>query len=251
MTLTRRIIPCLDLKDGRVVKGVNFEGLRDAGDPVELAARYNAQGADEVVFLDISASKEGRNAMIDVIARAADELFLPLTVGGGLKTADDIRTMLRAGADKVSVNSAAVSNPGMITECAERFGRQCVIVAIDAKKTDNGWTVWTHGGTKDTGLDVIEWAKKVQELGAGEILLTSMDADGVKTGYDIPLTAAVADAVSIPVIASGGCGSIEHIYEVFTKTNAAAALAASIFHYNECTVADVKQYLRDRGVSVR
>ncbi|MBR2394869.1 MAG: imidazole glycerol phosphate synthase subunit HisF [Candidatus Methanomethylophilaceae archaeon] len=249
--LTKRIIPCLDVKDGKVVKGINFKDLKDIGSPAELAKAYEAQGADEVTFLDISASLESRGTMLDLVSETAKSLFVPLCVGGGIRTFEDMRDALNAGADKVSVNSAAVSNPGMITECAERFGRQCVIVAIDAKKTDNGWTVWTHGGTKDTGLDVIEWAKKVEELGAGEILLTSMDADGVKTGYDIPLTAAVADAVSIPVIASGGCGSIEHIYEVFTKTNAAAALAASIFHYNECTVADVKQYLRDRGVSVR
>ena len=250
--LTKRIIPCLDVKDGKVVKGINFTNLRDIGNPAELAKAYEAQGADEVTFLDISASLESRGTMLDIVSETAKSLFVPLCVGGGIRTFEDMRDALNAGADKVSVNSAAVSNPGMITECAERFGRQCVIVAIDAKKVDeNKWTVWTHGGTKDTGLDVIEWAKKVEELGAGEILLTSMDADGVKTGYDIPLTAAVADAVSIPVIASGGCGSIEHIYEVFTKTNAAAALAASIFHYNECTVADVKQYLRDRGVSVR
>lgn len=250
--LTKRIIPCLDVKDGKVVKGINFTNLRDIGNPAELAKAYEAQGADEVTFLDISASLESRGTMLDIVSETAKSLFVPLCVGGGIRTFEDMRDALNAGADKVSVNSAAVSNPGMITECAERFGRQCVIVAIDAKKVDeNKWTVWTHGGTKDTGLDVIEWAKKVEELGAGEILLTSMDADGVKTGYDIPLTAAVADAVSIPVIASGGCGSIEHIYEVFTKTNAAAALAASIFHYNECTVADVKQYLRDRGVNVR
>ena len=249
--LTKRIIPCLDVKDGKVVKGINFKDLKDIGSPAELAKAYEAQGADEVTFLDISASLESRGTMLDLVSETAKSLFVPLCVGGGIRTFEDMRDALNAGADKVSVNSAAVSNPGMITECAERFGRQCVIVAIDAKKTDTGWTVWTHGGTKDTGLDVIEWAKKVEDLGAGEILLTSMDADGVKTGYDIPLTAAVADAVSIPVIASGGCGSIEHIYEVFTKTNAAAALAASIFHYNECTVADVKQYLRDRGVSVR
>ena len=250
--LTKRIIPCLDVKDGKVVKGINFKDLKDIGSPAELAKAYEAQGADEVTFLDISASLESRGTMLDLVSETAKSLFVPLCVGGGIRTFEDMRDALNAGADKVSVNSAAVSNPGMITECAERFGRQCVIVAIDAKKVDeNKWTVWTHGGTKDTGLDVIEWAKKVEELGAGEILLTSMDADGVKTGYDIPLTAAVADAVSIPVIASGGCGSIEHIYEVFTKTNAAAALAASIFHYNECTVADVKQYLRDRGVNVR
>ena len=250
--LTKRIIPCLDVKDGKVVKGINFKNLRDIGSPPELAKAYEAQGADEVTFLDISASLESRGTLLDIVSETAKSLFVPLCVGGGIRTFEDMRDALNAGADKVSVNSAAVSNPGMITECAERFGRQCVIVAIDAKKVDeNKWTVWTHGGTKDTGMDVIDWAKKVEELGAGEILLTSMDADGVKTGYDIPLTAAVADAVSIPVIASGGCGSIEHIYEVFTKTNAAAALAASIFHYTECTVADVKQYLKERGVAVR
>ena len=250
--LTKRIIPCLDVKDGKVVKGINFKNLRDIGSPPELAKAYEAQGADEVTFLDISASLESRGTLLDIVSETAKSLFVPLCVGGGIRTFEDMRDALNAGADKVSVNSAAVTNPGMITECAEMFGRQCVIVAIDAKKVDeNKWTVWTHGGTKDTGMDVIDWAKKVEELGAGEILLTSMDADGVKTGYDIPLTAAVADAVSIPVIASGGCGSIEHIYEVFTKTNAAAALAASIFHYNECTVADVKQYLKERGVAVR
>ena len=250
--LTKRIIPCLDVKDGKVVKGINFKNLRDIGSPPELAKAYEAQGADEVTFLDISASLESRGTLLDIVSETAKSLFVPLCVGGGIRTFEDMRDALNAGADKVSVNSAAVSNPEIITECAERFGRQCVIVAIDAKQVgENKWTVWTHGGTRDTGMDVIDWAKKVEELGAGEILLTSMDADGVKTGYDIPLTAAVADAVSIPVIASGGCGSIEHIYEVFTKTNAAAALAASIFHYNECTVADVKQYLKERGVAVR
>ena len=250
--LTKRIIPCLDVKDGKVVKGINFKNLRDIGSPPELAKAYEAQGADEVTFLDISASLESRGTLLDIVSETAKSLFVPLCVGGGIRTFEDMRDALNAGADKVSVNSAAVTNPEIITECAERFGRQCVIVAIDAKQVgENKWTVWTHGGTRDTGMDVIDWAKKVEELGAGEILLTSMDADGVKTGYDIPLTAAVADAVSIPVIASGGCGSIEHIYEVFTKTNAAAALAASIFHYNECTVADVKQYLKERGVAVR
>lgn len=249
--LTKRIIPCLDVKDGKVVKGINFKNLRDIGSPPELAKAYEAQGADEVTFLDISASLESRGTMLNIVSETAKSLFVPLTVGGGIRTFEDMRDALNAGADKVSVNSAAVTTPEMITECADRFGRQCVVVAIDAKKTDNGWTVWTHGGTKDTGLDAIEWAQRVQDLGAGEILLTSMDADGVKTGYDIPLTAAIADAVDVPVIASGGCGSIEHIHEVFTQTNAAAALAASIFHYNECTVADVKQYLKDRGVSVR
>ena len=249
--LTKRIIPCLDVKNGKVVKGINFKNLRDVGYPPELAKVYEEQGADEVTFLDITASLETRKTMLDIVSETAKQLFVPLTVGGGIRTFEDMRDALNAGADKVSVNSAAVSNPGMITECAERFGRQCVVVAIDAKKEGDSWKVYTHGGTKRTDLDAIEWAKKVEELGAGEILLTSMDADGVKTGYDIPLTAAVSDAVSIPVIASGGCGSIEHIYEVFTKTNAAAALAASIFHYNECTVGDVKRYLKERGVPVR
>ena len=249
--LTKRIIPCLDVKDGKVVKGVNFKNLRDVGSPPELAEAYEKQGADEVTFLDISASLESRGNMLNIVSETARRLFVPLTVGGGIRTFEDMRDALNAGADKVSVNSAAVNNPGMITECAERFGRQCVVVAIDAKRTENGWNVFTRGGTKRTELDAIEWAQRAEDLGAGEILLTSMDADGVKTGYDIPLTAAISEAVSIPVIASGGCGSVEHIYEVFTQTDAAAALAASIFHYNEYTVGDVKQYLKDRGVAVR
>ena len=249
--LTKRIIPCLDVKNGKVVKGINFQNLRDVGHPPELAKIYEEQGADEVTFLDITASLESRQTMLNIVSETARNLFVPLTVGGGIRTVSDMREALNAGADKVSVNSAAVNNPGMITECAERFGKQCVVVAIDAKREGNSWFVYTHGGTKRTELDAVKWAQEVEDLGAGEILLTSMDADGVKTGYDIPLTAAVADAVSIPVIASGGCGSIEHIYEVFTQTNAAAALAASIFHYNECTVGDVKRYLKDRGVAVR
>lgn len=249
--LAKRIIPCLDVKNGKVVKGINFENLRDIGSPSELAEEYERQGADEITFLDITASLESRQTMLDVVSETAKRLFVPLTVGGGIRTYSDMRDALNAGADKVSVNSAAVSNPEMITECSEGFGSQCVVVAIDAKRTDGGWKVVTHGGTRLTDLDAVEWAQRVQDLGAGEILLTSMDADGVKTGYDIPLTAAVADAVSIPVIASGGCGSKEHIYEVFSQTNASAALAASIFHYRECTVGDVKQYLRDRGINVR
>ncbi len=249
--LAKRIIPCLDVKNGKVVKGINFENLRDIGSPSELAEEYERQGADEITFLDITASLESRQTMLDVVSETAKRLFVPLTVGGGIRTYSDMRDALNAGADKVSVNSAAVSNPEMITECSEGFGSQCVVVAIDAKRTDGGWKVATHGGTRLTDLDAVEWAQRVQDLGAGEILLTSMDADGVKTGYDIPLTAAVADAVSIPVIASGGCGSKEHIYEVFSQTNASAALAASIFHYRECTVGDVKQYLRDRGINVR
>ena len=249
--LAKRIIPCLDVKDGKVVKGINFKNLRDVGNPPDFAKEYETQGADEVTFLDITASIESRKTMLDIVSETAKKLFVPLCVGGGIRNVDDMRNALNAGADKVSVNSAAVLNPGMITECADSFGRQCVVIAIDAKKKGDSWEVYTHGGTKGTGIDAIEWAQKVEDLGAGEILLTSMDADGVKTGYDIPLTAAVADAVNIPVIASGGCGSVEHIYEVFTQTNAAAALAASIFHFKEYTVGDVKQYLKDRGVVVR
>ncbi|MBO4552067.1 MAG: imidazole glycerol phosphate synthase subunit HisF [Candidatus Methanomethylophilaceae archaeon] len=249
--LAKRIIPCLDVKDGKVVKGINFKNLRDVGNPPDFAKEYENQGADEVTFLDITASIESRKTMLDIVSETAKKLFVPLCVGGGIRNVDDMRNALNAGADKVSVNSAAVLNPGMITECADSFGRQCVVIAIDAKKKGDSWEVYTHGGTKGTGIDAIEWAQKVEDLGAGEILLTSMDADGVKTGYDIPLTAAVADAVNIPVIASGGCGSVEHIYEVFTQTNAAAALAASIFHFKEYTVGDVKQYLKDRGVVVR
>ncbi len=249
--LTKRIIPCLDVKNGKVVKGVNFKNLKDVGYPPELAKVYEEQGADEVTFLDITASLETRQTMLDIVSETAKQLFVPLTVGGGIRTFEDMRDALNAGADKVSVNSAAVSNPGMITECAQRFGRQCVVVAIDAKREGDGWKVYTHGGTRRTDIDAVEWARKVEDLGAGEILLTSMDADGVKTGYDIPLTAAVADAVDIPVIASGGCGSKEHIAEVFERTGVSAALAASIFHYNECTVSEVKEYLRDRGIAVR
>ena len=249
--LAKRIIPCLDMKDGKVVKGIKFKNLRDVGHPPDLAKEYEEQGADEVTFLDISASVEGRKTMLNIVTETAERLTVPLCVGGGISSVADMRNALNAGADKVSINSAAVMNPDMITECAESFGRQCVVVAVDVKKKDNGWTVVTHGGTRDTGIDALEWAQRAQDLGAGEILLTSMDADGVKTGYDIPATSAIADAVSIPVIASGGCGNIEHIYEVFTQTNAAAALAASIFHFKEYTVGDVKQYLRDRGVVVR
>lgn len=249
--LTRRIIPCLDVKNGKVVKGVNFENLRDVGNPPELAEEYERQGADEITFLDITASIETRQTMLDVVSETARRLFVPLTVGGGIRTYSDMRDALNAGADKVSVNSAAVANPDIITECSEGFGSQCVVVAIDAKRKGDSWVLSTHGGTRMTDIDAVEWAQRAQDLGAGEILLTSMDADGVKTGYDIPLTEAVADAVSIPVIASGGCGSKEHIYEVFSQTNASAALAASIFHYRECTVGDVKQYLRDKGVEIR
>ena len=249
--LTKRIIPCLDVKDGKVVKGINFKGLRDVGYPPELAMEYELQGADEITFLDISASLEARQTMLNIVSETAGKLFVPLTVGGGIRKVQDMRDALNAGADKVSVNSAAVSNPDIISECAESFGRQCVVVAIDGKRVGDHWEVFTHGGTKSAGIDAVEWAQRAEDLGAGEILLTSMDADGVKTGYDIPFTEAVADAVSIPVIASGGCGSKEHIYDVFAQTGASAALAASIFHYNECTVGEVKEYLRDRGVNVR
>ena len=249
--LAKRIIPCLDMKDGKVVKGIKFHNLRDIGNPPDLAKAYEDQGADEVAFLDITATTESRRTMLNVVSQTAEKLRVPLCVGGGIRSVEDMRNALNAGADKVSINSAAVYNPEMITECAGSFGRQCVVIAIDAKREGDSWEVYTHGGDRPTGLDAIEWAQKVEDLGAGEILLTSIDADGVKTGYDIPLTAAIADAVNIPVIASGGCGSIEHIYEVFSQTNAAAALAASIFHFNECTVGQVKEYLKDRGVVVR
>ncbi len=249
--LTKRIIPCLDVKNGKVVKGINFKGLRDVGYPPEMAASYELQGADEITFLDITASLETRQTMLDIVSETAGKLFVPLTVGGGIGSVDDMRDALNAGADKVSVNSAAVRNPSLISDCAGNFGKQCVVIAIDAKKTGDHWEVFTHGGTKPTGIDAVQWAQEAEDLGAGEVLLTSMDADGVKTGYDIALTEAVADVVSIPVVASGGCGSVEHIYEVFSQTDASAALAASIFHYNEYTVGEVKEYLRDRGIVVR
>ena len=249
--LTKRIIPCLDVKDGKVVKGINFTGLRDIGHPPELATEYEKQGADEITFLDIAATLESRKTILDLVSETTNKLFVPLTVGGGIRTVQDMRDALNAGADKVSVNSAAVSNPEMLTECADSFGKQCVVCAIDVKERDGRYEVVTHGGTKFTGIDAIEWAQKVEDLGAGEILLTSMDADGVKTGYDIKITAEIADAVKIPVIASGGCGSKEHILEVFAQTNVSAALAASIFHYGDCTVAEVKEYLKDNGIVVR
>ena len=252
--LAKRIIPCLDVKDGRVVKGVNFVGLRDAGDPVEVAQRYDAEGADEITFLDITASHERRNIILDVVARTADTVFMPLTVGGGVREIEDVRNLLNAGADKVSINTAAVHKPEFVQAAAEKFGSQCVVVAIDAKRRAQqsvGWEVFTHGGRNPTGLDAVEWARRMQAYGAGEILLTSMDRDGTKEGYDIALTRAIADAVSVPVIASGGVGNLDHIYHGLTAGGATAALAASIFHYREYTVAQCKQYLAERGVSVR
>jgi cyclase len=249
--LTKRIIPCLDVKNGKVVKGINFVGMKDLGSPPDMAEEYSEQGADEVTFLDIAASLEYRQTTLDLVSETAEKVFVPLTVGGGIRTADDMHDALEAGADKVSVNSAAIGDPDMITECAERFGRQCVVVAIDAKRVGDRWEVFTHGGTKPAGIDALDWAKKAEDLGAGEILLTSIDADGVKQGYDIPLTRIIADEVRIPVIASGGCGKIEDFYEVFSQTSVSAALAASVFHYKQVTVKEVKEYLKDRGVPVR
>ncbi|MCL2607394.1 MAG: imidazole glycerol phosphate synthase subunit HisF [Methanomassiliicoccaceae archaeon] len=247
----KKIIPCLDMKDGRVVKGVKFRDVKEVGDPPAFASRYEKDGADEVAFLDISATAEGRQTMLRAVAATAEVLTIPLTVGGGIRSKDDADEVLKAGADRVSINSAAVLSPGIVKECADAFGSDRLIIAIDAKKEGNGWIVYTHMGMRSSGIDAVEWAQRMEDLGAGGILLTSVDADGVKEGYDIPLTAAVASAVSIPVTASGGCGSMEHIYDVLTKTEAASALAASIFHYNECTVSDVKRYLRGKGVSVR
>jgi cyclase len=249
--LAKRIIPCLDVKDGITVKGIKFVDLQDVGQPPQMAAEYERQGADEIVFLDISASAEGRKTLMGVVEKTAERLFVPLTVGGGIRSKEDMRTALNAGADKVSVNTVAVQRPEVISECAQDFGSQCVVVAIDAKREGASWKVYTHGGRRRTEVDAVEWAGRVQDLGAGEILLTSMDADGTKDGYDIPLTSRVAEAVDIPVIASGGCGNASHIYEVLSQTKAEAALAASIFHFNELTVQQVKGYLRERGVAVR
>lgn len=267
MVLTRRIIPCLDIKDGRVVKGTNFVGLRDAGDPVELAERYNEQGADEVVFLDITASKENRGMIIDVISRAADRLFLPLTVGGGIRTIDDIKRTLRAGADKVSMNTSAVEDPSLIEQGAHAFGTQCIVVAIDVRRnmsenTDatmirlkDGRECWyevvTYGGSRPTGIDAVTWACETEERGAGEILLTSMETDGTKDGFDIPITSRISESVGIPVIASGGVGTLEHFYDGFVYGKADAALAASVFHYGEVTVDEVKEYLMGRNIPIR
>lgn len=250
--LAKRIIPCLDVRDGKVVKGINFVGIKEVGDPVECAAEYDRQGADEIVFLDITASNEGRGTMLDVVRRTAQKVFVPLTVGGGIRTIEDFRDTLRTGADKVSVNSAAVKNPQLIKEAADIFGCQCVVVAIDAKKCDDGhYTVVINGGRIDMGIDAVEWAKKAEELGAGEILLTSMDTDGVKGGFDLDMLNAVCSVVKIPVIASGGCGKLEHFTEVFEKTNASAALAASLFHYKELTVGQVKRELARHDIPVR
>ncbi len=255
--LAKRIIPCLDVKDGRVVKGVSFVDLRDAGDPVECAVAYEAQGADELVFLDITASHEKRRTIIDIAGRTADQVFMPVTIGGGINTVDDIRDMLRAGADKVSINTAAVSDPEFVKRGSEKFGSQCIVVAIDAKRraadgsATEGWEVFTHGGRKPTGIDAVDWAKKVESLGAGEILLTSMDADGTKDGYDIELTRAVSEAIRIPVIASGGAGTIEHMREALTDGKADAALAASIFHFGEFTIPETKRLLAEKGVHMR
>jgi cyclase len=249
--LAKRIIPCLDVDKGRVVKGVKFQNLRDAGDPVEVAKGYEEQSADELVFLDITASAEERKIMIEVVQRVAETVFIPFTVGGGVSSLEDIRRLLSAGADKVSINTAAVKNPQLIYESAKRFGSQCIVVAIDAKRSERGWEVYIHGGRTPTGLDAVEWAKRVEGLGAGEILLTSMDADGTKKGYDIELCRAVASAVSIPVIASGGAGTMEHFYEVFTQTNVDAALAASLFHFKEVSIPELKAYLKNKGVHVR
>jgi len=251
MTLRKRIIPCLDVKDGVVVKGVCFRNLQSVGDPPTLAVEYQDQGADEIVFLDVKASVAGAETLRAAVQKTAEKLFIPLTVGGGTRSFADVRATLKAGADKVSVNSAAVETPSMITKCAEAFGNQCIVVAIDAKRTEDSWEVYTYSGTRPAGLDAIEWAVEACERGAGEILLTSMDADGTKAGYDIELTKAVVRAVSVPVIASGGCGKIEHIVDVLTKGEADAALAASIFHYGEHTVADVKNMLRGAGVPIR
>jgi len=246
----KRIIPCLDVKDGRVVKGVNFVGLRDAGDPVEVAKRYNKEGADEITFLDITASHEDRKTIVDVVKACAKEIFIPLTVGGGISTLDDIYALLNVGCDKVSINSKAIKNPDFITEGANRFGSQCIVVAVDAKRNGDSWNVFINGGRIDTGIDAIAWAKEAQERGAGEILLTSMDSDGTKTGYDIELTSAISKALHIPVIASGGAGNMEHIRDVF-RCGADAALAASIFHFREIEIAELKRYLDSEGVVVR
>ena len=250
---TKRIIPCLDVNNGRVVKGTNFVNLRDAGDPIEVAKIYDASGADELVFLDITASSDAREIKADMVRRVAENVFIPFTIGGGIRTVEDFKMILREGADKVAVNSAAIMNPALIREAADKFGSQCVVVAIDAKRREDGsgWNIFKNGGRVDMGIDAVEWAVKAEQLGAGEILLTSMDCDGTKAGYDLALTKAVAESVGIPVIASGGAGTMEHFYEALTESKAEAALAASLFHFRELEIRDVKQYLRERGVSVR
>ena len=250
---TKRIIPCLDVKNGRVVKGVNFINFKDAGDPAEVGAGYDKSGADELVFLDITASSDARNTAVEMVRKVAEKVFIPFTVGGGIRTVDDFKAILREGADKVSVNSAAIMNPNLISEAADKFGSQCVVVAIDAKRRSggSGFTIYKNGGRVDMGIDAVEWAMKAEKLGAGEILLTSMDGDGTKAGYDLELTRAVADNVSIPVIASGGAGTMAHFYDAFTKGGADAALAASLFHFKELEIENLKKYLRGRGVPVR
>ena len=250
---TKRIIPCLDVNNNRVVKGINFVNLKDAGDPVQVAKAYDRAGADEIVFLDITASSDARNTVVDMVRKVAQNVFIPFTVGGGIRTIDDFKAILREGADKISVNSAAINNPNLVAQAADKFGSQCVVVAIDAKRRPDGtgWNIYKNGGRIDTGIDALWWAKKVNELGAGEILLTSMDCDGTKEGYDLELTRAVCEAVTIPVIASGGAGTKEHFYDVPTEGKADAALAASLFHYNELEIGELKNYLNDKGVSVR
>ena len=249
---TKRIIPCLDVNNNRVVKGINFVNLKDAGDPVEVAKAYDKAGADELVFLDITASSDARKTVIDMVSRVAENVFIPFTVGGGIRTVDDFKEILRAGADKISVNSAAINNPNLVAEAADKFGSQCVVVAIDAKRRpDGGWNIYKNGGRVDMGIDAVEWAKKVCDLGAGEILLTSMDCDGTKAGYDIELTRAIASEVSIPFIASGGSGTMEHFYDAFTEGKAEAVLAASLFHYKEMEIRDLKKYLQGRDIPVR
>lgn len=251
--LTKRIIPCLDVNNGRVVKGINFVNLRDAGDPVEIAAAYDKAGADEVVFLDITASSDARKTVVDMVRRVAENVFIPFTVGGGIRTVEDFKELLREGADKISINSSAINNPRLISDAADKFGRQCVVVAIDAKKRadGSGWNIYKNGGRIDVGIDAVEWAMQADKMGAGEILLTSMDCDGTKAGYDIELTRIIAENVSIPVIASGGAGTKEHFFDALTEGKADAALAASLFHYKELEIRDLKQYLKDKDVSVR
>ena len=250
---TKRIIPCLDVHNGRVVKGVNFVNLRDAGDPVEIAAAYDKAGADEVVFLDITASSDARNTVVDMVRKVAEKVFIPFTVGGGIRTVEDFKVLLREGADKISINSSAINTPELISQAADKFGSQCVVVAIDARRREDGsgWNIYKNGGRIDVGIDAVEWAMKVDKLGAGEILLTSMDCDGTKAGYDLELTRTIAENVSIPVIASGGAGTMEHFYDALTEGKADATLAASLFHYKELEIRQVKEYLRDRKVPVR